>query len=151
DMLSARLQAIGGTRTPTSQDSQLCRLLTLFIRLAKEKLCRSVFLALPSCESSELPQFDRAPRRFLEDRRCRGGALRGKPLLGGLRYPLHPRCNVLFDSETFYQENAEIVLGLRIVRQRCALNPSECFCLIRWYSHTRGVCISDIGLRNWKP
>ena len=28
DMLSARLQAIGGTRTSTSQDSQLCRLLT---------------------------------------------------------------------------------------------------------------------------
>src|SRR5215470_5914337 len=28
DMLSARLQAIGGTRTFTSQDSQLCRLLT---------------------------------------------------------------------------------------------------------------------------
>jgi serine/threonine protein kinase len=27
-MLSARLQAIGGTRTSTSQDSQLCRLLT---------------------------------------------------------------------------------------------------------------------------
>src|SRR5215471_1206101 len=28
DMLSARLQVIGGTRTSTSQDSQLCRLLT---------------------------------------------------------------------------------------------------------------------------
>src|SRR5262250_4028034 len=28
DMLSARLQAIGGTRTLTSPDSQLCRLLT---------------------------------------------------------------------------------------------------------------------------
>src|SRR5437773_4982091 len=28
DMLSARLQAIGGTRTFTSQDSQPCRLLT---------------------------------------------------------------------------------------------------------------------------
>src|SRR5215475_2812070 len=31
DMLSARLQAIGGTRTSTSQDSQLCRLLTPLI------------------------------------------------------------------------------------------------------------------------
>src|SRR5580700_3613412 len=45
DMLSARLQAIGGTRTFTSQDSQLCRLLTPLPSFSERDLANYQFMA----------------------------------------------------------------------------------------------------------
>jgi hypothetical protein len=43
DMLSARLQAIGGTRTYTSQDSQPCRLLTIPLRPSPSRQSTTVY------------------------------------------------------------------------------------------------------------
>ena len=59
DMLSARLQAIGGTRTFTSQDSQPCRLLpTRFLTFTSVGLPPTEpisFLSFPGCTGAQSP------------------------------------------------------------------------------------------------
>src|SRR5215813_11890882 len=77
-MLSARLQAIGGTRTSTSQDSQLCRLLTPLSKLRGSLTFASVgltptehisLLSFPGCTGARYPAY-RYPCPTLREQPC---------------------------------------------------------------------------------